>query len=143
MPTQLRSESTLDDITTLDLTATTTFEGSLTGLGGLTVAGTITAFFSERPAGSHLASYQAVILEADLELTASGTLDFNGNLSGDAGTDNEHSNRQCDRPDLRGRRSRPRHTRPDNHWHNHLRVDPRRRRSIEPQRPRPPASKGT
>ncbi|MEZ5951323.1 MAG: hypothetical protein R3C12_19335 [Planctomycetaceae bacterium] len=29
----------------------------------------------------------AVILEADLELTASGTLDFNGNLSGDAGTE--------------------------------------------------------
>ncbi|MEZ5951332.1 MAG: hypothetical protein R3C12_19380 [Planctomycetaceae bacterium] len=31
-------------------------------------------------------SCRPVILEADLELTASGTLDFNGNLSGDAGT---------------------------------------------------------
>ncbi|MEZ5951319.1 MAG: hypothetical protein R3C12_19315 [Planctomycetaceae bacterium] len=40
-PPAITFESTLDDITTVDLTATTTrFEGDLTGLGGLTVAGT-------------------------------------------------------------------------------------------------------
>ncbi|MEZ5951321.1 MAG: hypothetical protein R3C12_19325 [Planctomycetaceae bacterium] len=90
-------ESTLDDITTVDLTATTTrFEGDLTGLGGLTVAGT-TNFATASAAVATAEFTGAVVLEADLELTASGTLGFIDSLSGDAGT-GIADNCQCDRP---------------------------------------------
>ncbi|MEZ5951334.1 MAG: hypothetical protein R3C12_19390 [Planctomycetaceae bacterium] len=64
-------ESTLDDITAGQLTRLTLAE-DLTGLGGLTVAGTTR--FATASARRSTAGYQAVVLEVIWNLTASGTL---------------------------------------------------------------------
>ncbi|MEZ5951330.1 MAG: hypothetical protein R3C12_19370 [Planctomycetaceae bacterium] len=78
-------ESTLDDIDTRPDGHDHPLRGDLTGIGGLTVAGTTASTASAAVATASLP--EAVVLEADLELTASGSIDFNGSLSGDAGTE--------------------------------------------------------
>ncbi|MEZ5951313.1 MAG: hypothetical protein R3C12_19285 [Planctomycetaceae bacterium] len=73
-------ESTLDSITTVDLTATTTrFEGDLTGLGGLTVAGT-TRFATASAAVATAEFTGAVVLEQTLVVAVDEDIVFHGQV---------------------------------------------------------------